>query len=861
MMIGTAGHIDHGKTSLVRALTGTDTDRLPEEKKRGMSIELGFAFLEDGKAGPERDARISGKVRIGFIDVPGHEKLLHTMIAGATGIDFALLVVAADDGVMPQTREHLAVLSLLGVRRGIVALTKTDRVDAARVAEATADITALLAPTPLADARIVPVSTVTGAGIDELRHWLVAEARCMAYGGTPMPWIPPLPPGMRFTDRRFVVTPSADVQSVEKENAETEAAEADPVEVDPVEVENAAAPNPAAGESAYGFRLAIDRAFTLDGVGTVVTGTVHGGQVQVGDVLMQMPVGPDGLRVRSLHAQNRSTGTAHTGQRCAINLAGVERDVLQRGHWVAQPGIVSVSDRLDVELTLWHEEPRALRSGTRVHVHLGTTASPAAAAVLDGDVSVPALDEGAPSAVGGHEGAGKGLAVPEDADAGQGAGAGRDAGAGLGGHAAADREVSEAAGMPADTLAPGRTGLVQLVLPQPLAAWHGDRLIVRDAAGQRIIGGGRVLTSLAPVRYRRTPQRLALLRVLQRPALVDRLAGLLTVSDEGVDLAQWQRVFGLSSVAVFDALLAGHEMSATGGAAAPVTQTVLLRHRRLSGTFVIGEAAWQRLSASVLQTLAHYHETATEEIGPDAARLRRLVRLRLDDAHWRLVLDALAKAGCIALSGAFVHLPEHGTELAARDQTLLERLMPRLMEADVQGAWVRDLAEAVGEQPTALRPAMARLARGGYIYPVVKDLYITAATAAKLAAIVRRLAQENVQPHVVSASSTPMPTFAPTSTTMSTPAPTAASAPSSTSGRPDHVPTTGMAEEGQGASRLAPGQPGHGQPVLTVAAFRDASGLGRKRAVQVLEFFDRIGLCRRVGDTHILRTESLLFRE
>lgn len=911
MMIGTAGHIDHGKTSLVKALTGTDTDRLPEEKKRGMSIELGFAFLEDGKAGPERDARISGKVRIGFIDVPGHEKLLYTMIAGATGIDFALLVVAADDGVMPQTREHLAVLSLLGVRRGIVALTKTDRVDAARVAEVTADITALLAPTPLADARIVPVSTVTGAGIDELRHWLVAEARCMAYGGTPRPWIPPHPPGMRFTDRRFIATPSADVQPVDGENTEmgateVEAAEAGPVdlvEVDSVGVDNAAVPDPAAGENAHGFRLAIDRAFTLDGVGTVVTGTVHGGQVQVGDVLMQMPGGPDGLRVRSLHAQNRSTGTAHTGQRCAINLAGVERDVLQRGHWVAQPDIVSVSDRLDVELTLWHEEPRALRSGTRVHVHLGTTASPAAAAVLDGDVSVPALDEGAPSAVGGHEGAGKGLAVPEDADAGQGAGAGRDAGAGRGGHAAAGREVSDAAGMPADTLAPGRTGLVQLVLPQPLAAWHGDRLIVRDAAGQRIIGGGRVLTSLAPVRYRRTPQRLALLHVLQRPALVDRLAGLLAVSDEGVDLAQWQRVFGLSSVAVFDALLAGHDMSATGGAAqpeaasavsaavhpaetvsptgaacpakvaslaeavlptgaaAPVTQTVLLRHRRLSGTFVIGEAAWQRLSASVLQTLAHYHETATEEIGPDAARLRRLARLRLDDAHWRLVLDALAKQGLIALSGAFVHLPEHGTELAARDQTLLERLMPRLMEADVQGAWVRDLAEAVGEQPTALRPAMARLARGGYVYPVVKDLYITAATAAKLAAIVRRLAQENVQPHVVSASSTPMPTFAPTSTTMSTPAPTAASAPSSTSGRPDHVPTTGMAEEGQGASRLAPGHPGHGQLVLTVAAFRDASGLGRKRAVQVLEFFDRIGLCRRVGDTHILRTESLLFRE
>ena len=864
MMIGTAGHIDHGKTSLVKALTGTDTDRLPEEKKRGMSIELGFAFLEDGKAGPERDARISGKVRIGFIDVPGHEKLLHTMIAGATGIDFALLVVAADDGVMPQTREHLAVLSLLGVRRGIVALTKTDRVDAARVAEVTADITALLAPTPLADARIVPVSTVTGAGIDELRHWLVAEARCMAYGGTPMPYMGPLveplrdpPAGWFWSERKDTEADADEEQASCVADTQEEEPEEAPSEAEEPAAEDAGIP---CVETSDAFRLAIDRSFSLDGVGTVVTGTVHAGQVQVGDVLEQLPGGPAGLRVRSLHAQNRSTGTAHAGQRCAVNVAGIERHVLQRGHWLVQPDACIVSDRLDVELTLWHEEPRALRSGTRVHVHMGTTSSPAALAVLDGDVlSVTAPDEGSTSAVGGHEGAVEGRAVHEDAR--RGAGAGRDAGAGRGGHAAAGREVSDAAGMPADTLAPGRTGLVQLVLPQPLAAWHGDRLIVRDAAGQRIIGGGRVLTSLAPVRYRRTPQRLALLHVLQRPALVDRLAGLLAVSDEGVDLAQWQRVFGLSSVAVFDALLAGHDMSATGGAVAPVAQTDSLRHRRLSGTFAIGEAAWQRLSASVLQTLAHYHETATEEIGPDAARLRRLARLRLDDAHWRLVLDALAKQGLIALSGAFVHLPEHGTELAARDQTLLERLMPRLMEADVKGAWVRDLAEAVGEQPTALRPAMARLARGGYVYPVVKDLYITAATAAKLAAIVRRLAQENVQPHVVSASSTPMPTFAPTSTTMSTPAPTAASAPSSTSGRPDHVPTTGMAEEGQGASRLAPGHPGHGQPVLTVAAFRDASGLGRKRAVQVLEFFDRIGLCRRVGDTHILRTESLLFRE
>ena len=495
--------------------------------------------------------------------------------------------------------------------------------------------------------------------------------------------------------------------------------------------------------------------FSLDGVGTVATGTVHAGRVQVGDVLQQLPDGPKELRVRSLHAQNRSTETAHAGQRCAINLAGVERDQLQRGHWLAQPGIASVSDRLDVELHLWHAEPRAIRSGTRVHVHLGTTASPAAVAVLD-----------------------------------------------------------------ADTLAPGRTGLAQLVLPQPLAAWHGDRLILRDAAGQRIIGGGRVLDSRAPVRYRRTPQRLQLLQALQRPALRDRMAGLLETCEHGVDLRQWQQVFGLASVSAFDASL----------------QT--LPHRRLAGDFIIGEPAWQHLRRTVLDTLAAYHQNATDEIGPDAARLRRLARLRMDDAHWRLLLDALVKEGSVAQSGAFVHLPEHGSQLAARDETLLQRLTPHLMEAGAQGAWVRDLAEHIGEPAANLRPAMARLARSGHLYQVVKDLYLDAATAARLAALVRQLAladkepAESDQAEVQQASEQP-------------------------------AEGTSGAEPGRRHARAAlkpTGQGGNALPILKVAEFRDASGLGRKRAVQMLEFFDRIGLCRRVGDTHVLRLESEVFK-
>ena len=157
MIVGTAGHIDHGKTALVRKLTGVDTDRLKEEKARGISIDLGFAYWP----------RPGGEI-IGYVDVPGHEGLVHNMLAGATGIDFVLLVVAADDGVMPQTREHLAIMDLLGLERGVVALNKSDLVDDDRLAAVTRDVQAVLADTGLAGAGIVPVSALTGAGLDRL---------------------------------------------------------------------------------------------------------------------------------------------------------------------------------------------------------------------------------------------------------------------------------------------------------------------------------------------------------------------------------------------------------------------------------------------------------------------------------------------------------------------------------------------------------------------------------------------------------------------------------------------------------------------------------------------------------------------
>ncbi|NUQ20354.1 MAG: selenocysteine-specific translation elongation factor, partial [Gemmatimonadaceae bacterium] len=168
MILGTAGHIDHGKTTLVRALTGVDTDRLPEEKKRGITIELGFAPLE-----------LPGVGTLGVVDVPGHEAFVRTMLAGATGVDLALLVIAADEGVMPQTREHLAILSLLAVRGGVVALTKCDLVEDEWLALVTDDVRTAVEGSPLADAPIVPVSATTGAGLDALRDAIAAAARQM----------------------------------------------------------------------------------------------------------------------------------------------------------------------------------------------------------------------------------------------------------------------------------------------------------------------------------------------------------------------------------------------------------------------------------------------------------------------------------------------------------------------------------------------------------------------------------------------------------------------------------------------------------------------------------------------------------
>jgi selenocysteine-specific elongation factor len=313
LTVGTAGHIDHGKTALVRALTGRDTDRLAEERRRGMSIELGFADLDVGER------------RLSLVDVPGHERFVRTMIAGASGIDMFLLVVAADDGPMPQTLEHLAVLRALGVERGVVALTKIDLVDVETrqlAAEAAADL--------VPGAPLVEVSSQTGEGIEELRVALarVAEATEAKRAAPPN-----------------YLSPDTGDKSVDDLDTPPE---------EPV--------------------LHVDRVFSVAGHGTIVTGTLWSGRIERGQRVTLLPEEHE-ARIRSIEVHDRPLEVVESHQRVALNLAGLDRDEVHRGDVVtARAAGVKVTYRLDVDLLAGAE---TILAEPRAQVHLGTRDSAA----------------------------------------------------------------------------------------------------------------------------------------------------------------------------------------------------------------------------------------------------------------------------------------------------------------------------------------------------------------------------------------------------------------------------------------------------------------------------------------------------
>jgi selenocysteine-specific elongation factor len=564
MIVGTAGHIDHGKTSLIRALTGIDTDRLPEEKARGITIDLGFAWVKRPDGGA-----------LGFVDVPGHERLVHTMIAGAASIGFALLVVAADDGVMPQTREHLAVLDLLGLTRGIVALTKVDLVDAARREAVAGEVRAALAGTGLAGADIVAVSAATGEGVAALRALLFAEAEATA---------------------------------------------------------------PPRDAAAGAFRFAVDRSFSLAGVGTVVTGSVLAGGVAVGQEVLVHPAGLP-ARVRSLHAGHAPAERGVAGQRCALNLAGagVHKDAVGRGDWVLDPARAEAGARCDVALRLLAGEAAPLRAWTPVLLHHGAGQVPARVVPL----------------------------APE-------------------------------------TLRPGGQGLVQLVLERTRPLRHGDRVVLRDVAAQRTLGGGRVLDPRAPERRRRTPIRLARLEALDHadPAMALRRA-----------LALPPFVLVLDSFAADRGLTRGE-----GERLAEAARAV-----RLEGGFVAAPEGLARLREEAVAALAAFHARSPDQPGMQAGALRASLPVRVPPDAFTALLAALAATGAVVAEPPRVRLPTHEAGLSAAERRIWEALQPLLTRAPRNPPRLREAAATLRLPEPELRRACKLFARGGRLTEVAPD--------------------------------------------------------------------------------------------------------------------------------------------
>ncbi|WP_343730697.1 selenocysteine-specific translation elongation factor [Duganella sp.] len=606
MIVGTAGHIDHGKTTLTRALTGVDTDRLKEEKARGISIELGYAYTP------------LGDDILGVIDVPGHEKFIRTMAAGVTGIDAALLVIAADDGIMPQTLEHLAILRLLGVKRGAVAMTKIDRVDATRLEQLEQEIQALLAATDFAGAHIFRTNATQEGdiGVKAL---------------------------LRHLGEMAATLPANDERRL--------------------------------------FRLGVDRVFTLSGQGTIVTGTALAGSVRVGDMLQLAPGGQQ-VRVRSIHAQNRSAEMGRAGQRLALNLSGASREDIARGTWVVAPALAECSQRVDVELTLTPDCGLTLKPWSPVHVHLGAAHHTANVVMLDDEVLAP-----------GHTGRVQLVldapvhAVPGDRFVIRNAQATATIGGGIVldpfGPARKRRSATRTAwlGALADFIAGSDNGGASA----PGGAGRNGEL-PRDsgAAG----GGISALLARGPLGLRAS----MLVRLSQLPAsLIITPPGTVEVPLQGGD------------------------------------------------TLLIAATEVQALQVSILAALAEFHQRAPDDAGPELWRLKRIVSPDMEDRLWSRLIETLLAEGAIKQRGRSLHLPSHSVELSAAEQAQAAPLLASLLAGGFDPPWVRDLMRTHDMPEVEVRRLLLKLSKTGELNQVVKDLFYHPQRMDELARIVATL--------------------------------------------------------------------------------------------------------------------------
>ncbi|CAN5269350.1 selenocysteine-specific translation elongation factor [soil metagenome] len=615
MIVATAGHVDHGKTSLVKALTEVDTDRLEEEKRRGMSIDIGFAYADVGAA-----------TSLGFVDVPGHERFVRNMLAGVACIDLALLVIAADDGPMPQTREHLAILGLLGVPRCAVVLTKIDRVTPERLAQVEREVAELLRPGPFHAAPVFPLVATSGVGVPALRQHLADAA-------------------VAFAAR------------------------------------------PVAGH----FRLAVDRSFALAGAGRIVTGAVLSGSVKVGD---QITVSPRGTaaRVRGIHAQNQRAEVAVAGQRCALNLAGVDLKDADpvRGDWVVAPEAHAPNDRIDVHLDVLASEARPLAHRAALQLHIGAAAVNARVATLGGP-----------------------------------------------------------------SVAPGDSAMAQLMLERPIATLHGDRFILRDSAAGRTVAGGRVIDPFGPARGRSKPARALHLAAMALREPADALAAVLEAEPEGIDWQRFALARNLTAGEAA-LLLEPPSPSPQPPPHSPIEAPLPAPWPAPSGTspgivviatgptpIAMSSTHWQALRERVRTTLARWHADRPDSVGASEAALSEQLGMRRTAPLVRAALASLVDDATAAREGLRYRLADHRAVLSPADSALLARVTAVLQPAGLRPPIVGELAALLDIPQPGLLDFLMRASQLGALVRVAPNRFYLPHTVAELVAQAHALAAES----------------------------------------------------------------------------------------------------------------------
>jgi selenocysteine-specific elongation factor len=567
IIVGTAGHIDHGKTALVKALTGIDADRLKEEKQRGITIDIGFADLA------------VGDFQFGFVDVPGHERFVKNMLAGAHGIDLVMLVVAADESVMPQTREHFDICRLLHVKSGLIALTKSDLVDEELLELARSEVEDFVDGSFLEGAPIIAVSSRTGAGVEELKQTLAGLAA-------------------RVEPKTKTAVP----------------------------------------------RLPIDRAFSIKGFGTVVTGTLIAGEIVVGDELEIMPAGVK-ARVRNVQVHGQDIERALAGQRTAINLQGVNLDEAPRGSVLGPAGRLRTTLMIDARLELLTSAPRPLRQRARVRLHHGTSEVMARLVIL----SRPGFGVPGSEFQPGTRNLEPGTPSPERG-----------------------------------SIQPGGSAIVQLRLEQAMTALPWDRFIIRSYSPQVTIGGGVILDALPEKHRIRDNAARGWLEQLEKADLAERLAVFIEMA--GSHAMTQSDIAARTGATDEQIATATPELIRTGRVfKAAATPLVLIS----------GET-YRALATGVVEMLREHHRREPLSLGLNREEVRERVFGHVRPEIFRAVVARLGEEGKVTAERDALRLASHRPALTDSDELAKKALEAAFKAAGLQPGTLDEAAAGAG---------------------------------------------------------------------------------------------------------------------------------------------------------------------